>query len=232
MAMRFRTPEAVEAAKVKYTQRHYTLGLDLGQAQDPTAVAIVERVRVPKIVISVPVEDPPVYEDPTYSLVHLERLPLGVPYPSVIDHVQVMLSTAPLRGNCKLVIDQTGVGRPIFDLFRKAKLFPNGVTITAGDGWHRDPDHGDSYRVSKLVLVSRLEAALHAGVLRISKDLRELPVLLSELQDFTSNRTASGYVKFGARSGRHDDLVLALAIALWHSSHMDGQYVGVGRVFW
>jgi hypothetical protein len=33
--------------------------------------------------------------------------------------------------------------------------------------------------------------------------------------------TDSGYWRFGARAGKHDDLVLALAIALWHSVGRD-----------
>jgi len=53
--------------------------------------------------------------------------------------------------------------------------------------------------------------------LKIAKDLPEAQALVSELQDFQASFTPSGYVKFGARVGRHDDLVLACAIALWWS---------------
>jgi hypothetical protein len=125
----------------------------LGQAQDPTAIAVLERTRTPQIELWKPIPDPPVYDLAIYRLVHLERLPLGTPYPAVIDHVQVMLSSAPLRGNCKLVIDQTGVGRPVFDMFRKAKLRPTGITITAGDSYSID---AGNYRVSKRALSGRL----------------------------------------------------------------------------
>jgi hypothetical protein len=40
---------------------------------------------------------------------------------------------------------------------------------------------------------------------------------VSELQDFQASFTQTGYAKFGARQGKHDDLVLACAIALWWS---------------
>jgi hypothetical protein len=222
--MMYRTPEAAEDARTKFTRRNYTLGLDLGQSIDPTAVAVIERVRVPQITAWVPVREPHVYAT-TYGLRHLERLPLGTTYPDIITHVQTMLATAPLAGNCRLVIDKTGVGRPVFDMFTTAKLRPRGMTITAGDGWSIDPDHGDSVRVAKLLLVSRLEASLHSGALKISKDLKELPALISELQDFTSNRTASGYTQFNARQGKHDDMILAVAIALWHTTVMDSRQV-------
>lgn len=32
----------------------------------------------------------------------------------------------------------------------------------------------------------------------------------------------TGYARFGAREGRHDDLVLALAIACWYDDHRTG----------
>jgi hypothetical protein len=52
-------------------------------------------------------------------------------------------------------------------------------------------------------------------------DLPDVQVLVAELQDFQAQVTDSGYWRFGARAGKHDDLVLALAIALWHSVGRD-----------
>ena len=40
-------------------------------------------------------------------------------------------------------------------------------------------------------------------------------MLVCELQDFRVEFTPAGQLTFNARSGRHDDLVLALAIAVW-----------------
>jgi len=45
----------------------------------------------------------------------------------------------------------------------------------------------------------------------------------SDVQDFKAEVTDSGHWTFNARSGKHDDLVLALAIALWRSYGGDGQ---------
>src|ERR1700758_4024622 len=53
--------------------------------------------------------------------------------------------------------------------------------------------------------------------LKIHKNLAEVDTLVAELQDFRAEVTDSGYWRFGARAGKHDDLVLALAIALCHS---------------
>jgi len=63
--------------------------------------------------------------------------------------------------------------------------------------------------------VSRLRGMLHSGELNIAKDLNEAQALLWELQDFRATASDTGNWRFGARSGRHDDLVLALAIGCW-----------------
>jgi len=41
--------------------------------------------------------------------------------------------------------------------------------------------------------------------------------LVRELQDFRVEYTAAGHLTFNARSGKHDDLVLTLAIAVWRA---------------
>ena len=56
---------------------------------------------------------------------------------------------------------------------------------------------------------------LHAGELKTAKALPEAPALAQELADFRASISDAGYATFGARSSKHDDLVLALAIATW-----------------
>jgi hypothetical protein len=58
---------------------------------------------------------------------------------------------------------------------------------------------------------------LHAGRLKINKNLADVEALVGELQEFRAQVTDSGRWTFGARGSAHDDLVLALAIALWRA---------------
>jgi hypothetical protein len=157
------------------------------------------------------VDAPPLYG----KVRHLERLSLKTAYPAVVARVGNLLSLGALRGKCNLVIDFTGIGRPIFEMFVQAGMDPIGITITSGDRATDHPD-GSGFRVAKILLVSRLQAMLHAGELRIAKSLPEAATLASELQDFRANISDSGYTAFGARVGKHDDLVLALAIGAWY----------------
>ncbi len=123
-----------------------------------------------------------------------------------------------------MVIDYTGVGRPVFDLFVGRGITPVGVTITGGDSVIHD---GPCWRVPKLILVSRVQALLHSGQLKIHKSLADALALVTELQDFRCEVTDNGHWTFNARSGKHDDLVLALAIALWRAYGGDGQGTGL-----
>jgi hypothetical protein len=191
--------EQLEDASLDALAPQFVVGCDLGQAHDPSAVCVVKKIDGTG-------------RRPIFQVGHLERLPLNTPYPGVIAHVGRLL--ARLKGPAELVIDYTGVGRPVFDMFVAHGMSPIGVSITAGDATTHE---GFVYKVPKLVLVSRVQALLHSGQLKINKDLAEAPALVEELQSFRAQVTDAGYWRFGARSGKHDDLLLALAICLWRS---------------
>src|SRR5215469_16684472 len=73
---------------------------------------------------------------PIFQVGHLERLPLGTPYPAIVAHVGRLLTKLP--GRPELVIDYTGVGRPVFDMFVYSGIYPTGVLITGGTTEARD----------------------------------------------------------------------------------------------
>ena len=99
-------------------------------------------------------------------------------------------------------------------MFVYSGISPLGVLITAGNSETRGCP---VYSVSKLTLVSRLQALLHEGRLKILRELAEAETLVRELQDFRVEFSPTGHLTFNARAGKHDDLVLALAIAVWRA---------------
>ena len=116
---------------------------------------------------------------------YLQRLPLGLSYVDQVDAVAQLLARPPLsdaRNRCELVIDETGVGRAVGDLFETAGLAPVRVTITAGmdQSWVGPRRH----HVPKTVLISGLDARLHTGELRFAADLNEAGAMAEELKDF------------------------------------------------
>lgn len=202
----------------------WIVSCDLGQRIDPTAVAVLE-VRPPAAIAeAVTPHDMEVAlaarHPPRIDVRHLERLPLGTEYHGVVAHVGSLLRRSPLdRGGPALVLDQTGVGTPVVEMFTRAGLRPIGVTITGGDKEVRVMGTGrhEEWHVAKLLLVSRVQAGLNDGSLRIAKDLPDARTLAVEMQDFRASISDAGYTRFGAREGAHDDLILAVAIGAWQA---------------
>ena len=71
---------------------------------------------------------------------------------------------------------------------------------------------GESAR-SQVALCKTASAAF--GDLRIAASLHDAAVLARKLQDFRVRFTENGNATFNAREGAHDDLVLALALAVF-----------------
>lgn len=194
----------------------WIVGVDLGQSTDPTAISVLHHRVTPL--------DEWKANDATrtwrqdceerFDVRHLERLPLSTPYPAQIQHVATLLQRPPLNTLVpKLVIDETGVGRPVGDMFDDAGLWPNRITITSG---LESTQHGArTWHVPKGMLISNLEARSHAGELRIAADAAESSALKDEMKDFRRHVSDAGRATYNARTGKHDDLVLSVAIALW-----------------
>jgi hypothetical protein len=73
--------------------------------------------------------------------------------------------------------------------------------------------------VPKQDLIAGVQMALEKRELRIAKKMREAGTLKRELMDVRMSRRESGYMRFGADGGgQHDDLVIALALAVWRAN--------------
>ncbi len=125
-------------------------------------------------------------------------------------------------GTPALVVDAGGPGRPVVDAIRAAGLKPIAVSITAGKRPRRA--EGMVY-VPKRELVRGLVTAFENGRLKIAKRLPLAGALMDELRAFKVRFTARGRDTYAARSGEHDDLVMAVALAVWFG----GPVVGVGH---
>ncbi len=195
----------------------YVLGVDLGQSQDPTALAVLHHTLTPTEEWDVNERlrtTRPVVEE-RFDVVHAERLPLGTLYPAVIEHVIDVLSRKPLRERCHFCLDESGVGRAVADQFDDAGLNPVRVCITAGSDAQKMDGHPRRFSVPKTILISAVDARVHTGELRVAAELSEASAIAEELKEFRRNVTAAGRATYQARTGKHDDLVLAIAIALW-----------------
>lgn len=200
----------------RLVREKFVLAVDLGQSADPTAIAVLHHQEVEQFNTALAERDPrgAREEVETFDVRHLSRLQLGSSYVSQVHEVRRLLNRPPLYRNCELVIDETGVGRPVGDLFDDAGLSPTRVTITAGEN-QSGFTSGRRWHVAKSLLISHLDSRLHTGELRFAASLTEAGAMQEELKDFRRKVSAAGRYSFEARVGKHDDLVLAVAIGLW-----------------
>lgn len=199
----------------------YFLGLDLGQSADPSALAIAEKTTQeygPR-----EREDyryaPPLLPPPRYDVRHLARWPLGTPYPQIVRDVSRILTQGPLcLAQKTLVIDRTGVGAPVCDLFSDAGLSHIQVSIHGGG---KVTQEGLHYSVPKRDLVSTVQVLLQGGTLKIAEALPEAQTLVKELLNFKVKiDPLTAHDSYAAwRENIHDDLVLAVALACWYGEH-------------
>ncbi len=200
--------QAFAAARRAPVQSKFVVGLDLGQKQDPTALVVLECREVGG--------------DVHFDARHIQRFPLGQSYPSMVQDIAAMLQKSPLaEGDTTLAVDETGVGTPVVDLFRQANLNAELRAIHITGGATVNKETHTTY-VPKRELVGTVQVALQTGRLKIAQSLPEADALVRELQNFRVTLTEAANDTYGGRQGTHDDLVLALALALWIGNERAG----------
>ena len=182
----------------------FYFGLDLGQAQDYTALTVVEKVLTKE-------------QEKQYHARHAERFVLGTTYPDMIDKLQARINADNIASDYMVITDATGVGRPVIDLMRQRKIHTVPVMITGGEKELFDPELG-GWKVPKRILVSNLQVLLQNGQLKFAEGMMHANTLINELLNFKVKVSTHANDTYEAwREGDHDDLVLSLALAAWYA---------------
>jgi hypothetical protein len=205
----------------------YFLGLDLGQPGDYTALAALEAEEEPDGVR-------------TFGVRHLQRWPLGTSFTLIAADLKALLTRpprpdpphdAPPLSGCVLAVDGTGVGPPVLEFFRGARLPADvrGVFVTAGRQESRD-DSGYCH-VPKQSLMATLQVLLESRRLQICPGIPLAAGLAKELSSFGAKGATARTETFeGWREHEQDDLVLAVALAAWIAERTPATENGIPMV--
>ncbi len=193
------------------------IGADIGQKRDPTAVAVVEAFKGRANGAW------PVY---TFETRYLERLPLNTDYPSVADRIVEIAEGIQKRPRpihvkapkITIIVDATGVGAPVVDLLRQ-RLIGTTIKLTEATFTHGDRLNGrtglSKMSVGKAYLVSRMQALFQTRRVRLPKGHPEAAALTDELLNYEIKIGEDANDRYGAfKTGKHDDLVTALGLAV------------------
>ncbi len=183
-----------------------SIGVDIGQKHDPTAIAVVQAERR---------EREGGGSEWHHLVRHLERLPLGTSYPEVGRRVAAVVAEVVAKTGFEpaLHVDATGVGTPVVDALGnagiRAKIYP--VYFTHGD---KRVTEGNQISLGKGWLVSRLQVLLQSKLLHLPQTT-EAQVLTAELHNYEIRMSEDANERYGAfKVGTHDDLVTALGLAV------------------
>jgi hypothetical protein len=141
----------------------------------------------------------------------LSHIPLGTPYPDVVRRIVQVTEAKELGGESHLIVDATGVGRPVVDLLREERP-PATLLPVLVSGAAQETTSDGFYLVPKRDLIVGLQLMFQQGRLPMARDLEHASDLVEELLGMETKATLAGRDVFGAR---HDDLVFAVALACW-----------------
>jgi len=156
----------------------YVMGIDLAREEDYTVITVID--------------------SNTKRMVHMDRFK-GWDYPYQKTHIK---AKAERYNNARVIIDATGVGKPIYEDLRREGVFVEDFTFTGK---------------SKEELFSNLRVFIENGYISILNN----PVLIDELLSFEykmrNEKTGEPLrnIKYGPPQGLHDDCVDSLALAVW-----------------
>ena len=194
----------------------YCLALDVGSERDHSVLTLLSR--------NVNVTMTPNGEEthlPSYDLPFLERFPLRTPYEVILNRTkEVMHNPLLSTKGCVLLIDATGVGNPVVQMFQE--LGPIAVVISSGHVVNALANGG--YSVPKRDLVTSLQAVMQSRRLRIASGLKDIEKLKKEILGFKMKPpTRTGHIQFEAESETtHDDIVMSLAMGIWYLEKLFG----------
>jgi len=184
----------------------YLLGLDLGQQNDYSVLSVLE------------LNKDNLTQQVGYSLVYLKRYALKTSYITIADNVKLITNSNKFLDKHALVIDQTGVGRPVMDVFKDNNIRPFGITITGGNSTNWEGRR--EIKVPKRDIVSSLQVVFQNKRIKIAGNLPDIDLIKKELLYFRSKISNSGHDSYAAISSMHDDIVMSIGLAIWYGEYL------------
>ncbi len=196
---------------------HVIVGVSIGTGIEPTALAIVEQI--------IDSGGNWLAKTRALELRHLERLPAQTSYPDTVERVATLLSSAEIDegetcGDAGVVLDVSGAGRAILELFKRANIRFVTVGIVGADVREEEVEFND-WRLPKVELVGVLRVAYETKRLRMAKSLELVPDLLNELRSFKMRPPRiDPNDPESWRENEFDDLIFAVGLATWRASRI------------
>lgn len=191
-----------------------SIGLDVGRENDPAALAVLHTTGTR-----------PGAHRPAWTALDVGNIPLGTPYQDVARRATSLARDFQQAGYPVVVtIDATGIGSAVVELARDQAPGLHIIAVTIGAGRTLTHHGPDQYTVGKHRLTETLQVALEQRGLTLT-DTAGARELTEQLRRFARKPRRGGYARHEAGHG-HDDLVLALELAVWTGDALHDQHAG------
>ncbi len=166
-----------ETLKDSIPSHYYIMGVDLAEVEDYTVITVADSV--------------------TKEIVYIDRFQREYPIQK-----KMIEAVAGRYNNARIIIDATGVGKPIYEDLREAGLFVEDFTFSGK---------------SKTELIGKLIIFIEQQYINIPKHEELINELKAYEYKYLNEKTGEPLrtIQYGAPSGMHDDLVISLALAVW-----------------
>lgn len=215
------------ASSIVLPSTSYVIGQDVAKDQDYTTTVIhqIKPEAVPSASGSPRVF---VFEDEVF------RDKRRLKYTELPVYTKELISSLDMEGRSALVIDKTGVGNAIYDMYDEAGLDPLGIIFSGGASaqMHTSQRIRSQFgqvshiTVPKADLIGALKLAVEQGRLRIAEGLMYAREAEAQFRHFVGKfNSQTGNVKLENDSPDvHDDFVVTEAMCAWYVLHMKGHF--------
>ncbi len=207
------------------------MGVDLAPQQSPSAIAVVEREQLD------PVTDPATFETKAaqqYKVRLFRRILPGPGYDEIAAEIRYTIRKGLPQGHQRihLVLDATAIGKPVLDLMRSELRRPGLILTPVWITGQESPSSQSENRIPKRDLLQLMTVLVQQHSVVLAANIPERETLIQEIKDLARRDSGPANVELSWREKPNDDLVFAMALAIWKAWRCKDLRVESKRPLW
>jgi hypothetical protein len=190
-----------------------TIGVDLAQRRDHSAVVLVESYRPEP---ETPTDWPPVRHDVRWAT----KFPLGMGFTEQVAAIKTIAEACGPLGHTIMVVDSTGLGAVVVEMLRSITAVSMRTVVFTG-GESATKVSAFEHHVPKRDLLAAVGIVLEQERLGVPMSCPFRTDLLDEMLSIERSISERGHDSYAAAGQGHDDLTMALCLAVWWADRPD-----------
>lgn len=154
-----------------------------------------------------------------------------VSYMELGEYTRELMQAIALGDKCVSIIDGTGIGEAVYDIYTSVGLDPLKIIFTSGETVSVEQKREkpsqrfgtvSGYKVPKVDMVSAAQVVFQQGRIRFAEDIEYRDECFQQLQAFVGKVNEKTHnVKYENLTDEiHDDFVVNILMASWYVKHM------------